>query len=301
MTSLQLLHLKFPKNHIREESGYTGTHISPNYGSKVYLFPNSFYLLMEDFLEANRIVEISLSKLSTKNGDVPLRKTLFITQVLNRAQDVATSAQDCLSHTSRRSSKLLANFCHAQSDSIDDLPAGNHRVMKPPSRQQSPIALESRETLKPPPAEEPMDFSSVSSILGDILRDTSSSSSEELLDHNGADWECTETISPGKRNYQKAFALIPEDSQSFDLKRFKYCTLEASTLDSVPGLCGYLSSKNLQTAPFITYMFGKGFTHPSTPNSGACDWPTTTTDHVISELIPPPPLQSSSVSPILAF
>ena len=252
---------------------------------------------MEDFLEANRIVEISLSKLSTKNGDVPLRKTLFITQVLNRAQDVATSAQDCLSHTSRRSSKLLANFCHAQSDSIDDLPAGNQRVMKPSSRQQSPIALESHETLvKPPPTEEPMDFSNVSSILGDILQDTSS---EEFVDNSGADWECTETVSPGKRNYQQAFALVQEDSQSFDLKRFKFCTLEASTLDSVPGFCGHLSSKNLQTAPFITYMFGKGFTHPSDPNSGTCDWPTTTTDHMISELIPP--LQNSSVSPILAF
>ena len=283
---------------------------------------------MEDFLEANRVVEISLSKLSTmRNSDLPLRKTFFISQVLNRAQDMATSAQDCLlssphRHSSRRSSKLLASFGHDQSH-IDDLPASQHRTLKPSLRQQSPIAKECHDVQMPAnyhtseleSNEEPMDFNNVTSFLGNILdsdNDSSHATDSNMECSSATDvvnldgWcdgylapDAIRPVSPGKRNYQQAFpfaAQSPDDDDLEDFKRFKSYTVHSSPLDSLPSFCGYLSSKNLQTAPFITYMFGRGFTHPSNPDSNTCDWPVARTDHMVSELISP--LKNS---PILAF
>lgn len=282
---------------------------------------------MEGFLEANRVVEISLSKMSTRSSDLPLRKTLFITQVLNRAQDIATSAQDCLLHanSTRRTSKLLASF--GQDDStIDDLPASQHRMLKPSPREQSPIAIECHDAMAPhlkfgeesmdcsmdyatpqlQSNEEPMDFNHVTSFLSDILDSDNSASCTQDLQHNVSNAgllrrcdnhlasDVIRPVSPGKRNYQQAFpfaALSPEDDLE-DLKRFK-SSLEACPLDCLPNFCGYLSSKNLQTAPFITYMFGRGFTHPSNPDSNTSDWPATRTDHMTLS-----PLKNS---PILAF
>lgn len=295
---------------------------------------------MEGFLEANRIVEISLSKLSTikRSGDLPLRRTLLVSRVLNLAQDVATSAQDSLlsnPHTSLRcSSKLLANFGHNQGSTIDGVPTNHFRTPKPLTRQQSPIAL-------PPPVpvscistkvlpevvlpdEEPMDFENVNSFLGDILQDVESEKelplpyqdqfdvSSENSGSNRLDSfavvthdleDVTRPTSPGKRNYKQAFVPSVEDLNSAqdtseDLKRFKSWTAEVSPLESLPGFCGHLSSKNLQTAPFITYMFGRGFTHPSNPDSESCDWPTGL-EILDQNLITPP--KNTTVAPILAF
>lgn len=278
-------------------------------------------LLMEGFLEANQVVEISLSKLATTrvSGDLPLRKTLLVTKVFNKAQDMATSVQDCLlssphTNSNRCTSKLLASFGHNQSN-IDDLPASHHRMPKP-SRQQSPIAVECHQDVhlvaeQLQSGEEPMDFHSVTSFLGDILDsdngDTQPSNSQQTvledvsnlrtlpLDNWFDEADAIGPVSPGKRNYQQAF---PFSSQSLpqgnleDMKRFKSCSEVASPLDSLPSFCGYLSSQNLQTAPFITYMFGRGFSHP---DSDTCDdWPIT--HHMTSELMAP--LKNL---PILAF
>lgn len=308
---------------------------------------------MEGFLEANRIVELSLSKLSTikRSGNLPLRRTLLISQVLNVAEDVATSAQDSLlyPHTSsnRCSSKLLANFGHNQSNiESDGLPASHIRTLKPLTRQQSPIAVPSPvsalsiftidttcastnhpiEVEQDLSDEEPMDFDNVNSLLGDILQDVDSDElpTANLCQHQISEverafsvnyWhECvidesleseaiSRPVSPGKRNYKEAFPfVVPTENTKTcqepfnNLKRFKSCTtLEASPLESLPGSCGYLSSKNLQTAPFITYMFGRGFTYPSNPNLASCDWPTGLgiLDQELATL--------SSVAPILAF
>lgn len=287
---------------------------------------------MEDFLQANRIVEISLSKLSTRSSGLPLRKTLFITQVLNRAQDMATSVQDYLlsspnANSTRSTSKLLASFGQNESNITDDLPASQLRMLKPSSRQQSPIAIQCRDgqvavaphlkfgkEIMPhlQSNEEPMDFNNVTSFLGDILdSDNSLSHAPDLQQHvsntglpQSSSWgdnclasDVIRPVSPGKRNYQQAFpfaARSPEEELE-DLKRFKF-SLEACALDSLPSFCGYLSSKNLQTAPFITYMFGRGFTHPSNPDSNTSDWPATRTGHMALELIAP--LKNL---PILAF
>lgn len=135
--------------------------------------------VMEGFLEANRIVEVSLNKLSanSKSGDLSLRKTLLVSKVLNRAQDVATSAHMSLinntSTTLRSSSKLLANISTVESSEVyetDCLPAVSTRAVKLP-RPPSPIVCHS---LARTDEEEPMDFENMisnNSVLQYILAD----------------------------------------------------------------------------------------------------------------------------------
>ena len=270
---------------------------------------------MEGFLEANQVVELSLNKLSVKrSGDSQLRRTLLISQVLHKAQDVATSAEDTiLSSSDRCSSRLLANLGHNQRD-IDDLPATHIRTVKPPTRQ-SLIATPSPLVSMDPEQDESMDFDNVSSLLGDILQDDdmSDSSLQKVLEETRGDpsaleCEVARPVSPGKRNYEQAFPFVLSNEEeitsqrSFDnLKRFKSCTQEASPLESLPGFCGYLSSYNLQSAPFITYMFGRGFAHPSNPNSASCDWPTASPDLGALDQELATLSKNTPVTPILAF
>ena len=133
----------------------------------------------------------------------------------------------------------------------------------------------------------------------------------------------TAPLSPGKRHHQEAFpaddkenALLVDGLLYDGTKRFKSCPPEGCPLESLPGFCGYLSPKNLQSAPLITYMFGKGFTEPSNPSTS--DWPSSFSPHnsstdcqavgVKSEVPAYPatehhfaPHFQSPVSPILAF
>ncbi len=235
-------------------------------------------------------------------------------------------------NSSRCSSKLLASFANNQSN-VDSLPASHQTTLKYHSREQSPIATESHDLLEcvapQQPDQEPMDLGDVNSFLDTILQDfdskTELSHSQcqpplQEIDNSDARALCpnasndvfarsdssmlppSRPVSPGKRNYQQAFPFITEQSQSqppyqdnLDLKRFKACTGEGFPLDSLPGFCGYLSTKNLQTAPFITYMFGKGFTHPSNLNSTFSDWPSL--GHEGQDLL----TSNTTVSPILAF
>lgn len=135
---------------------------------------------MEGFFEANRVVEVSLSKLNNihKSGDLPLRKTLLISKVLNKAQDVATSAHLSFLRSppsTMSSSKLLASISHEESTQ-ESLPTGPARPNKAQLRQQSPIAsaaLASHE-VHASEDEETMDFESVTSVLSGILSDVDS-------------------------------------------------------------------------------------------------------------------------------
>ena len=130
-------------------------------------------LKMDGFLEANRVMEVSLTKLNGihKSGDLPLRKTLLISKVLNKAQDVATSAHFSILRSSSVSttstSKLLASISQDRSDSEESLPTGPARPARGLSRQQSPIA--SAALASPKYDDESMDFENVSSVLSDIL------------------------------------------------------------------------------------------------------------------------------------
>lgn len=259
--------------------------------------------VMERLFEANKVAVVSLTKLSScKNGDVSLRRTLLVSKVLNTAQDVATSAHTSLLSASLLStskcctSKLLASF-GPNPDTMESLPVGLPRASLPCSlsRPKSPISMvpviPCERLLDGNKAEEDaMDFENMNSILSSILLDTEL---EEFAPHTLLDnlsnpvdpWSgsCLEEVvpvtnrpvSPGKRNYQQAFPFnggLPFKDLCEDSKRFKPSYRESNQLESVPGFCACLSLKNLQTAPFITYMFGKGFSEPSNP-SAVGGWP----------------------------
>ena len=295
---------------------------------------------MEGLLEANRIAEVSLSKLdSCRNGGLPLKRTLLVSKVLNKAQAMATSAHTSLlkvspfSTSERCTSKLLASFGQ-DPDTIDGLPVSSPRAALPGTvvRPKSPIALEpmTNNNEHYQSDEESMDFENVSSVLSSILSDTEFEDNSFVHEHltvegvsselsrdswldcdTGIDNSWQETlptpprpVSPGKRNYQEAFPMVRHGCEPYDMyedsKRFKASSSESVRLESVPGFCAYLSSKNLQTAPFITYMFGKGFSEPSNP-SGSSGWPEKY-ELLDAQSKPFPSLHSSAHSaPILAF
>jgi hypothetical protein len=301
---------------------------------------------MDGFFEANRLVEVSMMKLNSlhKGGELPLRQTLLVSKVLNKAQNVATSAHYSFLHASpknptpRSSSKLLASISKKVEDPSstcfeDDClpPSSPTRISFKPQREPSPMvscSVSHQET-----GEEAMDFESVHSVLSDILSDGEMDNSssgmdtrspcakilhEDVADKNNRQnearrnsllsnnantesssgwsaWKfdlnsefrnslCWSTepspsqkippVSPGKRN-REAFLVDKENliltEGIEDSKRFKPSPPEGCPLENLPGFCGHLSPKNLQSAPLITYMSGKGFAHPSNPSS--CDWP----------------------------
>lgn len=315
---------------------------------------------MDGLFEANRLVEVSMTKLSClhKGGELPLRKTLMISKVLNKAQNIATSAhysflQTCSQTPTRSSSsKLLASISKKVETSSsscfedDPLPVPvSAPVTKPLSRELSPI-VSCSSVSKLENGEEAMDFESVNSVLSNILSDcdTPSSgetislareSSNENLNRNRrpnkflADLSNTESSansgwnawrfdthvnnstwcwpsvgetrsttpedttvtppSPGKRHHKEAFPAADEKENALqdglvydETKRFKPSPPEGCPLESLPGFCGYLSPKNLQSAPLITYMFGRGFTEPSNPSSS--DWPSSFSPASTTEL-----------------
>ena len=311
---------------------------------------------MEGLFEANRLVEVSMTKLGClhKGGELPLRKTLMISKVLNKAQNIATSAHYTLLHTSPKtptrcsSSKLLASISKKVETSSsscfedDPLPLPVTAPVRPTPkalRELSPI-VSCSSVLRPEDGEEPMDFESVNSVLSSILSDcdmplggeaanpaplarpcdgeenTNNAKSGATLHENtflsdlsnttgsNGGWNAwrfdlntevnnswcwsgetqttpdtvTAPVSPGKRHHKDAFpaadkenALFTDGLQCDEMKRFKPCPPEGCPLESLPGFCGYLSPKNLQSAPLITYMFGKGFAEPSNPSTS--DWP----------------------------
>ena len=316
--------------------------------------------VMDGLFEANRLVEVSMSKLNClhKGGELPLRKTLMISKVLNKAQNIATSAHYSLLHTPSQtptrnsSSKLLASITKkvetSSSSCFEDDPLPQQPVSatvrttpsKASARELSPIVSCSNVS-RTESGEEAMDFESVNSVLSNILSDCDTPSSTEtsplvrtsrsenlnktirsaarpdnrfLSDLSNTEsasssswnqawrfdvntevdntwrWSTEEPspssapdhsappLSPGKRHRQEAFpyddkenSLLTDGLLYDDTKRFKSCPPEGCPLESLPGFCGYLSPKNLQSAPLITYMFGKGFAEPSNPST--TDWP----------------------------
>ena len=279
---------------------------------------------MESFLEANRVVEVSLNKLSrvSKGREMPLRKALLISKAMNNAQEVAESAHTSFlnSVTTRCSSRLLASMqasTDVEDTAVHELDPGHVRSWNNKPRLPSPMATAqcSRPAVREETrGEDMMDMESVissNSVLSDILSDEEDeremevSSPAPLSDlSNSRDWASwpevksapsavkplplgadtkwntersvnSPPLSPGKRHHSVAFPAISgnEPCSLFELseedaKRFKPSPPERNTL---PGLYGYLSPRNLCSAPLITYMFGRGFTTPSDPTES--DWP----------------------------
>ena len=315
---------------------------------------------MEGFLEANRIVEVSLNKLSasSKSGDLSLRKTLLVSKVLNRAQDVATSAHmSLINNTStapRSSSKLLANISTVESSEAyetDCLPGVSTRAVKLP-RPPSPIVCRS---LARTEEEEPMDLENIisnNSVLQYILADNdvaavesppfdgtradgsarnrneqhllprrnkllqngsncqewpsnywrselTNSLKNSLLDQTWSTASGTNTqppVSPGKRGHREAFQFDKDSSCLYDdSKRFKLCHSDSCTTEECLNcMCDHLSPQNVQSAPLLAYILGKGFNSASLLDDG---WPPAyCPDNHFTDTI-----QSSSITPIFAF
>ncbi len=284
---------------------------------------------MEGFLEANRIVEVSLTKLKSihKSGDLPLRRTLLVSKILNKAQEVATSAHLSFIRSPpsnlTSSSKLLASI--NQDNEIltsNETSVGPLRPVRTLWRQTSPIASAAFARQEHNiVAEEPMDC--VNSVLNNVLCETMTTHSKEssarsLLSSDTkklrktpsfantqnepwSTWQCnlssmrnswndqssqdsdSSIKSPGKRNHKVAFPssdkenFLPWDKVwSEEPKRFKPSTVEGCQLEALPGFDGYLSPRNLQSAPLLTYMLGSAFSQQSSSSDNG--WPQTDRD-----------------------
>jgi hypothetical protein len=265
-------------------------------------------ITMDRFLEANRILESSLVKLKGSR-ELPLRKALLVSNAISRAQDVAECAQLSFVNetgSTRRSSRLLASMQSTDKDDTAVLEMDSVHLRPPSARQipVSPMAL-TRCSAAKEQDDEVMEFIS-NSVLSDILTESDSEMEAfpELSPANkwapsslnslstSKDWpswtssatklsKCNSSEpglvspppSPGKRQHDVAF---PGDYHSTlneqdDTKRLKLTTSCDSNSLSLPGFCEYLSPCTLCSAPLITYMFGKGFAIPSSPDQN--DWP----------------------------
>lgn len=141
---------------------------------------HAFDSTMESFLEANRVVEVSLNKFShvSKRQEMPLRKALLISKAMNRAQEAAESAHTCFINsvsTTRCSSRLLASM--QSSADIEDTAVSLHDpgllrpvINKP--RLPSPVAMAQRSSSVTVKDDDMMDMETVisaNSVLSDIL------------------------------------------------------------------------------------------------------------------------------------
>lgn len=135
---------------------------------------------MDSFLEANRVVESSLNKLGGCR-ELPLRKALLVSNAMNRAQEVAESAQFSLmsgpAGTARKSSRLLASMQSVEDTAVSLLEAdaaGHHRPSLCRPKPISPMALAAQSSPAAKEQEdEVMEFIS-NSVLSDILSESDS-------------------------------------------------------------------------------------------------------------------------------
>lgn len=285
---------------------------------------------MESFLEANRIVESSLVKLNRFRSDMPLRKALFVTNVMTRAQEVAECAHISFMNSSAcptRPSKLLASM-RAGTEMVEDTAVS---LIETDARQSSckskttvsPVALTHVSAVKE--QDEVMDFIS-NSVLSDILNDEDSdmevippsklSTWSPLSDvSNTLEWpswtkpslkldhwvvsedrEPSSPPSPGKRQHNIAFPGNEHDNQSTvstDLrKRFKSSLpQDMHTLSSSSmGFCEYLYSRS-----DLSCMFDSSKTFMATKDSS---WPVSGfSESRLESTI----MSSSKLYPVLAY
>lgn len=269
---------------------------------------------MEGFLEANRVVEVSLTKLKNihKSGDLPLRRTLLVSKALNKAQEVATSAHLSFlrSPPKTSSSKLLASISQDKEQLSSNESRDSRRPVRTLWKRTSPIASAAFARREPVQEVEPMDC--VNSVVDNVLSETNSALSkgpspkrsllssdtkklkrtnpfDNMNTNSAAPWStwqfdlsspAADLLSPGKRNHVAAFP--PSDKENFvpswsqvwpeETKRFKPSTPESCPIESLPGFDGYLSPRNLQSAPLITYMLGGG-AFGQKPSSFENGWP----------------------------
>ena len=228
---------------------------------------------MERLFEANKIVELSLSKLN-RTSELPLGRSLLVNKVMNRAKDVASTSEQFMdfadSNNDLRSSRLFATMSAS-------------RVDEP--RPQTPLASTvRRETVTDNKLavcrKEPQqtwsefdrmetDITTRNPVLSEILSPEKSPNTSWDEEVKQFDWcdnsEQQEITSPGKRKCSDRHNTWTSEESVFsfdDHKRFKQ---SPQLFDNT-----WCSSTSISTTPFITYMY-TGFNSPI--NYSLLDWP----------------------------
>ena len=233
---------------------------------------------MERLFEANKVVELSLSKLN-KSSEVPLRRSLLVNKVMNRAKEVASTSEQFMdfadSHNDLRSSRLFATMSASRVD--EPRPCTPFQTPFAPRRD---LVADNKLTVcqKDPQAWSDIDkmetdITTHNTVLSEILstEETPAVSWEESKQFDWSDQaaEQSEIISPGKRKYSdRTVTWTGEDTVfSFDEnKRFKQ---SSQLFDSTWSL----SPSSISTAPFIAYMYNTGYSSPIVNPLSYSDWP----------------------------
>jgi len=234
---------------------------------------------MERLFEANKIVELSLTKLN-KSSEVPLRRSLLVNKVMNRAKEVASTSEQFMdfadSHNDLRSSRLFATMSASRVDEPRpctpfqtpfsprrDLIADNKLTVCRKDPQAWSEDIDRMET----------DITTHNTVLSEILSTEKAPAVSWDEETKQFDWydqtaEQPEITSPGKRKYSDRSVTWSGEDTVFcfdENKRFKQST--SQLFDSTWSL----SPSNISTAPFIAYMYSTG--HSSLNCNPLSDWP----------------------------
>lgn len=236
---------------------------------------------MERLFEANKIVELSFSKLN-RTSELPLRRSLLVNKVMNRAKEVASTSEQFMdfadSNNDLRSSRLFATMSASRIDEP-----------RPHSRPQTPLAaMVRREAVTDnklavcrKDAQQTMsdidrmetDITTHDPVLSEILSPEKNSMTSWDEEVKQLDWcdqsEQAEITSPGKRKCSDRYSTWSREDNIFsfdDHKRFKQ---SPQLFDST-----WCLSPSISTTPFVAYMF-TGFSSPSNSitTTSSSDWP----------------------------
>ena len=224
---------------------------------------------MERLFEANKLVELSISKLN-RTSELPLRRSLLVNKVMNRAKEVASISEQFMdfadsSNGDLRSSRLFATMSAS-------------RVDEP--RPQTPFASTIRReavtdnklaVCRKDPQQTWSDIDRMETaitthnpVLSEILSPEKNSNTNWDEGVKQFDWcdqpEQPEITSPGKRKCSDRCNTWDSIFSFDEHKRFKQ---SPQLFDST-----WCSSASISTTPFIAYMY-TGFNSPSYSQ----DWP----------------------------
>ena len=216
---------------------------------------------MERLFEANKIVELSLSKLN-RTSEVPLGRSLLVNKVMNRAKEVAFTSEQFMdfadgSNSDLRSSRLFATMSASRVDEPRpqtpfastvrrEAVTNNKLAVCRKDPQQTWSDIDRMET----------DITTHNPVLSEILSPEKNSNTSWDEEINSCDQ--SEITSPGKRKCSDRYNTWDSVFSFDDHKRFKQS----------PQLFDSTWCSSISTTPFITYMF-TGFSSPS----NSVDWP----------------------------
>lgn len=240
---------------------------------------------MERLFEANKIVELSLSKFN-RTSELPLRRSLLVNKVMNRAKEVASTSEQFMdfadSNNDLRSSRLFATMSASRVD--EPRPSARPQTPFSPVIRREAVTDNKLAVCRREPQQTWSDFDRMETditthnpVLSEILSPEKNSNTVWDEEIKQLDWcdqsEQPEITSPGKRKCSERYNAWSHEDHVFsfdDHKRFKQAP---QLFDST-----WCSSPSISTTPFIAYMF-TGF---NSPRELSLDWPDS--DHFTSPL-----------------